>query len=317
VDYLEQALAAEPLDARARPDVYGTLGRAYSNLGEPRRAVELFERCLAEVSEQAPPDAATQVRYASYLSYALTDAGAYERAERLLAELAESTLQNSDPYSRVRLYWSLGRLTTREGHPLSGLAYFRRAVALLEATDDTLHLARGHLSCAWALTKSGKAEEAGRHLELAAQLFGPRIAPADLGWLRTEQAKRALRLQEPDEALRCARQALEALGESDPGERGDAWLAVAEARALRNEVDKADAAYREAVALLRGHRPSRDWAAACRDWAKLLRDAGREAEALDALDQAAKFIAGGGVERTLRLSDESRGLAEPNLPVVP
>ena len=184
VEQLEAALAVEPLQAAGRPDVYATLGRAYSNLGQPQRAVELFEGCLAEVRAQEPPDQASEIRYATYLSYALTDAGDSERAQRLLVDLAEDPLESADSYTRVRLFWSLGRVATREGRTLSGLSYFRRAVALLEATEDTLHLAQAHVSCAWALTKSGRAQEAGGHLEIAEQLFGPKPDPADLGWLQ-------------------------------------------------------------------------------------------------------------------------------------
>jgi tetratricopeptide (TPR) repeat protein len=289
VEYLEQALAAEPLQAAGRPDVYATLGRAYSNLGQPRRAVELFEGCLAEVRAQEPPDPASEIRYATYLSYARTDAGESERAERLLGELAEEPLEAADSYSRVRLFWSLGRVATREGRTLSGLAYFRRAIALLETTEDTLHLARAHVSCAWALSKSGRAQEAGGHLELAEQLFGRKPDPADLGWLRTEQAKRAVALGQGEQAIAHAQEALAALGTSDPGERGDASWALAEGYGLTGEVDSADAAFREALELLAGHRPSRDLAAAYRAWAKLLRGAGRETEALDVLEQAAEI----------------------------
>lgn len=188
----------------------------------------------------------------------------------------------------MRLFWSLGRLATREGKALSGLGYFRRAVALLEATEDTLHLARAHLSCAWALTKSGRAQEAGPHLELAERLFGAELEPADLGWLRTEQAKRAIRLERADEAIARAKEAIAVLGTSDPGERGDATWALAEGYALAGQIEAADAAFREAVALLSGHRPERDRAAAFRAWAKALRAAGRDAEALDVLEQATR-----------------------------
>jgi tetratricopeptide (TPR) repeat protein len=294
---LEAALAVEPLRAAGRPDVYATLARAYSNLGRAERAVELLEGCLAEVRAQEPPDPASVVRYATYLSYALTDAGQFERAERLLEELVEDPLEAEDPYTRVRLFWSLGRLATREGKALSGLGYFRRAVALLETTEDTLHLARAHLSCAWALTKSGRAEEAGRHLEQAERLFGPEIEPADLGWLRTEQAKRSVRLERADEAIARAEEALAALGSSDPGERGDATWALAEGHALAGQIDAADSAFREAIALLSGHRPERDRAAAFRAWAKMLRAAGRDAEALDVLEQATRLA---GEVRALR-----------------
>lgn len=289
VEHLEAALAAEPVQAAGRPDVYATLGRAYSNLGDPQRAVELFEGCLAEVRAQEPPDPPSEIRYATYLSYALTDAGDSERAERLLTELAEEPLEAADSYTRVRLFWSLGRVATREGRTLSGLAYFRRAVALLEATEDTLHLAQAHVSCAWALSKSGRAQEAGGHLDLAEQLFGPKPDPADLGWLRTEQAKRAVTLGQGEEAIAHAQEALEALGTSDPGERGDASWALAEGYAHVGDIDAADQAFRRAVELLDGHRPGRDSAAARRSWAKLLRKAGREQEALDVLEQAVEI----------------------------
>jgi tetratricopeptide (TPR) repeat protein len=160
---------------------------------------------------------------------------------------------------------------------------------LLEATEDTLHLAQAHVSCAWALTKSGRAQEAGGHLELAEQLFGPKADPADLGWLRTEQAKRAVALGQGAEAVARAQEALAALGTSDPGERGDASWALAEGYGLEGDIDSADATFRQAVELLAGHRPSRDSAAACRSWAKLLRRAGREQEALDVLERAVEI----------------------------
>ena len=238
---------------------------------------------------EEPVDRASEVRYATYLSYALTDDGQFERAEHLLTDLAEEPPETADPYTRVRLFWSLGRLATREGRTLSGLEYFRRAVALLETTEDTLHLARAHLSCAWSLTKSGRATEATRHLKVAAQLFGPAPEPADLGWLRTEQAKQAVAVGKSTEAIAFAREALTALGSSDPGERGDALWALAEGHALAGQVDEADRVFREAVELLSGHRPARDCAAAYRSWAKILRQAGREREALDVLEQAAEL----------------------------
>jgi tetratricopeptide (TPR) repeat protein len=83
---------------------------------------------------------------------------------------------------------------------------------------------------------------------------------------------------------------LAALGTSDPGERGDASWALAEGYGLEGDIDLADAAFREAVELLTaGHRPSRDSAAVCRSWAKLLRRAGREQEALDVLERAVEI----------------------------
>ncbi len=48
---------------------------------------------------------------------------------------------SADRYTRVRLYWSLGRISLEQAKPLAALDNFRRAVSLLEATEDTVHLA--------------------------------------------------------------------------------------------------------------------------------------------------------------------------------
>ena len=49
---------------------------------------------------------------------------------------------------RVRLYWSLARVAHAENKPTLALGNARKAIALLEATEDTLNLARAHLLAA-------------------------------------------------------------------------------------------------------------------------------------------------------------------------
>jgi len=72
IERLEAGLELSPVSPSGRPDVFATLGRAYAATSRPERAVEVFERCLAEVSEDAPEDLTAQVRFTTYLSYALT-----------------------------------------------------------------------------------------------------------------------------------------------------------------------------------------------------------------------------------------------------
>lgn len=93
---LEASLAAEAPAAAARPDLYATLGRAYSNLGQADRAVALFERCLAEVRAQEPADPAGEVRYAAYLSYALTDAGEFSATKVRVRARHHQTCSSGD-----------------------------------------------------------------------------------------------------------------------------------------------------------------------------------------------------------------------------
>jgi len=68
VGQLETPLSEEAISPLTHADVFATLARSYSALGRPERAVELLERCLAEVREKAPEDAAAEVRFATYLS---------------------------------------------------------------------------------------------------------------------------------------------------------------------------------------------------------------------------------------------------------
>src|SRR5438477_2577842 len=145
IDRLEPA--AEALSPANRPDVYEALGRCYAALGDTRRSADLFRTCLEAVREDAPDDTGPQIRFATYLSYALADAGDLEDAQSVLNDALSRADEVADAYTRVRLYWSLARLSGLQDQPGAALEYVRRAIALLEVTEDTRHLARAHLLC--------------------------------------------------------------------------------------------------------------------------------------------------------------------------
>ncbi len=287
IERLQHGLELAPVSPSLRPDVFATLGHAYSASGRPDRAVELFERCLAELRELNTDDLAAEVRFTTYLSYALTDLGDLPGAQSVLDEALERAEVVTDAYSRVRLYWSLARLNDVRGRSAAALDCIRRAMALLEVTDDTLHLARAHLLCADILMTQDRHELAGRHLALAEQLFGTQAEALDLTNLRRDQAKHAARAGNGEQAVAYARHALESAGEENPHERGNALWALAEGLALTEEADEADTAFREATKLLEEHGHRRDVVEACRSWGKFLRRSGREEEALEVFERAA------------------------------
>src|SRR3954454_15882016 len=292
IERLETGLELSPVSPSARPDVFATLGRAYAATSRSDKAVEVFERSLEEVEQDAPDDLAAQIRFTTYLSFALTDLGDLERAQSVLDAALEKANAMTDAYSRVRLYWGLARLNDLQGRPAAALDYIRRAIALLAVTDDTLHLARAHLLCGDILMAQGRAEEAGRNFDLAEQLFGANPEPVDLAGLYTDQARRAVQLGDGEEALRRSRAALDAVGDEYPHERGNALWALAESLALTGDTDGAHDAFRQATTLLEeeGHR--RDYVEAYRAWGKFLRRSGREEEALEVLERAADLAAG-------------------------
>ena len=287
IERLEAGLELSPVSPAARPDVFATLGHAYSASGEPRRAVEIFESCLSELQEVEPQNLPSQVRFATYLSYALTDLGELERAQSVLDGVLEEAESVTDGYSRVRLFWSLARLNDVRGRPAAALTYIRRAMALLEATDDSLHLARAHLLCGDILMSQGRAEAAGSHFDRAERLFGSSPEQEDLVNLCRDQARRAVLLGHGEEAAERAQAALDAAGDEFPLERGNALWSLAEGLALTGDEDGADKTFREATTVLEEHGHRRDFVEAYRSWGKFLRRAGREEAALEVLERAA------------------------------
>ena len=93
-------------------------------------------------------------------------------------------------------------------------------------------------------------------------------------------------LELPDTAVTRAKEALDLLGAEQGAEQGSAWWAYADGLALRGDADAANDAYRRAVELMAENRSWREAAQACRAWGKMLRNAGRESEALDVLERA-------------------------------
>ena len=287
IERLERGFELSPVSPSGRPDVFATLGRAYAATSRPDKAVEVFERALDEVGRDAPEDLTAQIRFTTYLSYALTDLGDLERAQSVLDSALEQAESMTDAYSRVRLYWSLARLNDLQGRPAAALDYVRRAIALLDVTDDTLHLARAHLLCGSILMTQDRADEAGKHFDVAEQLFGTTPEPIDVANLYTDQAQRAVRLGNGDEAVRRARAALDAVGDDYPHEQGTALWALAEGLALTGDADAANDAFRQATTLLESQGHRRDYIEAYRAWGKFLRRVGREEEALEVLERAA------------------------------
>jgi tetratricopeptide (TPR) repeat protein len=286
IERLEQAIATELVNVASRPDVYLALAHTYAAAGSPTRAVELLERSIDELKTLAPDDKTTRIRFNTYLSYALTDLGELTRARAVVKEALFDSEEVTDPYTRVRLYWSLARISGEQANPRAALESFRRAIALLEATDDTLHLARAHLACAeMAMAPGSDGDLAMPHLQSAERLLGSRAAANDLAMLRRLQATTATRNRDYARAEDLGQQALEFAVEL-PMEAGQAWCVIAEARAGAGDPG-ADEAFREAIDLLHAHGTVRDYANVLRAYGRYLRDAGREHEALDVFERAA------------------------------
>jgi tetratricopeptide (TPR) repeat protein len=229
---------------------------------------------------------AAHVRYATFLSYALTDVGDYERAGQVVRDALGRVDDHADPYTRVRLYWSLARLSGMAGRASEALEYIRSAIGLLKATDDSVALSRAYLLAAGLEIRRGATEDAKQHLQLVERLIGAVPEPIDLGMLRIGQSRIAAIEGDANTAVEKARDALAVLGDFNGGEQGAAVHALARGLAMQGDDSGAESAYRRAVDLLTVHGRRADAGDAALDWANFLRERGRDEEAEPILRRA-------------------------------
>jgi len=285
-EHLERSISMPLVRAESHPDVFITLGATYLFLDRPEQAADLYERCLDELAKAETTDASARVRFATHLSYALSNQGRFAEAREVLADLTASAGTILDPYARIRLFWSLARLAIMEGQAQPALRHLRRAIALLESTEDTLHLARAHLLSSEILILDGQAEAAGSHLDVANRLFELGGDAHDKGAVRAQEAKREALLGRPEEALERARESLQLTGDAP---LGSAYFALGLAHSLRGNIGDATAGFSEAVELLGQRGEWREAVQACRAWADMLREANRTEEAFKVLERAAEL----------------------------
>lgn len=283
IRYLEEALAEEPFMPSERVDVYVNLARVYAAVGRTRESADLLESCL----DGSSGNPSAEARYATVLSYALTDLGEIARAEDVVRSALERSGDTEDPYMRVRLYWSLARLADAEGRGAFALRNIRKAIALLESTEDTVNLARAHMLAARILIERNSAGDGEAHLDNAERLLGTAPATYDLVEVKVQRSRLACIRSDGESAVEFAQEAL-ALDPS-AGDRGEGLAALADGLSLQGETDGANDAYREGVRILESESRWHAAAHACRNWARMLRDCGREPDALDVLDRAAEL----------------------------
>jgi transcriptional regulator with XRE-family HTH domain len=286
IGQLEAATSSGYFPPETRPDLYRALGFAYMAFAASNRAVTLFQRCLTELRERASGDASLQVRYAVYLASAYSALGETEQVRRTLDQatrLAEDAA--ADAQVRINLYWALARAAWMEADSDAALDHMRRAIGLLESSEDSYNLALAHLLCAQMLGLDARGEEADRHLALAERLLLLRGESSDLGLLRAEQAKRAAAEGRGEQAVAHAKEAVRLLRE-DVRYLGAALHALATAYAVAGATAEAERHYAEALAALEARQQWREASVVAREWAQLVREQGRADEAFNLLDRA-------------------------------
>jgi transcriptional regulator with XRE-family HTH domain len=286
--YLAVAVASPLVSPLIQTNVYVSLSKALRFLGQAEEAVAMLEEALDDPGCQMPEGVGVRLRLATYLSYALTDLGEFERARSVLEELdADAGL---DAHAQVTMHWSLARLAYMEGQQRAALNEIRRAIILLDHTEDSLELARAHLFAAEVHLWADNISEAERHLELAGRLETLAADARDLGALHSGQALAQARRGDFDGARPLIRRAYDELADA-PAEQGLLWFAQALIEAGCDELDTAAHSFEQAVEALTASSMHREAAAVCREWSELLLAAGKSEEAASASRRAADLRA--------------------------
>jgi tetratricopeptide (TPR) repeat protein len=192
-----------------------------------------------------------------------------------------------DPHAQVTMHWSLARLAYMEGQPRAALHEIRRAIILLDHTEDSLELARAHLFAAEVHLWAYNVPEATRHLDFAASLESLVADARDLGALHSGQALAYARQGDFERARPLIRRAHEELADA-PAEQGIVWLAQAFTEAA-DDLDGATRSFERAIDALAASSMHREAAAVCREWSQLLVAAGRSEEAEITATRAAEL----------------------------
>jgi tetratricopeptide (TPR) repeat protein len=226
IELFEEALEARKGSTLADPGAIDALGRAYAISGAMELSIALFDRALREaVEEEASLE---QLRFSVLLANALIDVGAFGQAEQALAGVIRIADGSDDPVTSARILWSQSRLHSMRGEPMLAGRYARRALSILERTENNAYVGMAHHLAAYAEIESGNFEDALALLERGRGLFGAEMGKRDDARFSIEEARALIGLDRHADAARAASKALELLETMQPADRGRAFVTLAD-----------------------------------------------------------------------------------------
>ncbi len=285
---LEQSLKARGGAVLADPGAVDTLGRAYAMTGALETSIALFTNALEEA--RSVEAAVEELRFSVLLANALIDTGDFGAAERVLASVLRIVESSSDPVAAARVFWSQSRLHSMRDEPQLAGRYARRALDILERTENDAYVGMAYHLLAHAEVESGNGEEALGLLERGRVLFGRDLGPRDDAKFSIEEARALMSLGRHREAARAATRALELIDSVGPGDRGRAYVALAGVFREAGDPERSKMLLEQALELLLDNGTKAALEAA-RPLAELFEAEGNTAAALAVLKRATESAA--------------------------
>jgi tetratricopeptide (TPR) repeat protein len=225
-----------------------TLARAYALAGALDAAIALLERALNQSEKLGAP--VEILRFRVLLANALIDNVQFERAERMLADAVVAAEGLRDPLAIARVYWSQSRLYTHHSKPQLGVRYARRAIDILERTENDAYVAMAYHLLAYAEIEAGSPESALSKLARGRELFADSLTPRDDAKFSLEESRALLALRKPQKAAQKAAHALENIEALDPLERGRSYMLLGDVFRASGDSHRAVELYELAIELL-------------------------------------------------------------------
>ena len=282
---LEEAIQLYGADECLHPEVADTLGRTYVAMGEDELAIGIFERCLRDA--EAREDVFATLRFSVLLGNTLIDRGNLARAEEVLGGTLALTHGMSDPLVRARVYWTQSRLHAGKNETATAARYARKAIGLIELTEEGAYAAMAYQLLAHVELDRGRASEALGLIERGLELLGPGPTIWVVARFRLEEARAHAQLGDSERAAAIAMEAAGALSERNPIEAGRGYQLVAEAFEKLGQDERAKELYELAAGLLE-ERANRYLVSVYARLAELLEREGKPAEALSLLKKAVR-----------------------------
>ena len=195
-----------------------------------------------------------------------------------------------DPIASARVYWSQSRLHGLRGEAPLAARYARRALDILERTENTAYVAMAHHLLAFAEIEAGNGEAALELLERGRTLLGSEMTDTAEVMFSIERARALVLTGDVHEAARAGAVAFELLDVMPPGDRGHAYVTLADVFVASGDNERARALYGAGLDLLVEHGKPRVIEAG-RKYADLLEAEGDTAGALRVLRQATNAAA--------------------------
>ena len=248
---LEEALEARRGDLLLDPGTTETLGRAYAAAGELERAIALFGKALTQAKQADAP--VEELRFAVLLANCHIDSGAFGDAEHTLAGLINLAGAARDPLAEARVFWSQSRLHVLRGESQLAARYARRALAILERTENDAYVAMAYHLLAYAEIEAGNGQAALNLLERGRALFGKQMSEREDAKFALEEARAHSLAADNAAAARAASRALELIDAIEPADRGRAYESLGDVFLAGGDRERARMTYGMAVDLLLEH----------------------------------------------------------------